>query len=161
MPDTEEPDWAVLLEALYKNQQKQIQTPEDSDDTTVVSREQLSDELSLSPSAIKDAEEYMQTIGLLERTELGTRIDRRLTSQGFKVAHDRVMASQQIDTNRAVAILTLGLVAVAVVDSMVRFSVGIGAFGLAGMSTLAGVGLLVMVVIILHKLSLLPPVPRR
>lgn len=161
MPDTEEPDWAVLLKALYNNQQKQIQTPEDSNDTTVVSREQLSDELGLSTSAIKDAEEYMQTTGLLERTELGTRIDRRLTPQGFKVAHDQVMGSRQIDTNRAVAILTLGLVAVAVVDSMVRYYIGIGAFGLASMSVLAGLGLLILAVIILYSFGLLPSIPRR
>jgi hypothetical protein len=89
-----------------------------------------------------------------------------LTSRGFSVAHDREIqrrrdeqdlreAKQQHDVNLAVAILSLGLISVTVVDSAVRAFVGAEAIFPASASLAVGVLLLIGFGIILYRNGLL------
>lgn len=162
----DEPGWAIVLEAMYEGQKKQIRGQKDPHDETSVTERELADQLEeISRGDMRLIEEYLETCGLIRETNRVQGIY-ELTPLGFRVAHERKMqerqderedarvnkqeeqenrrAKRQQSINIAVAALTLGLMSVTVIDSFVRAAVGAQSIDLAYGVVFGGIVLVVL-----------------
>lgn len=179
---TDESDWTIVLQTIYE---KDIWWQKDTDideDHPVVKLVDMSPETVQNSLAYLSQTQLIGSVkagmeadvsrpGKEGEMPIADR-DRRtglyigLTSRGFSVAHDREMrrrrdiqdqrkARQQHDVNLAVAILTIGLISVTVIDSAVRAFVGAGTIIWAYLSLVIAVFLLISFIAVLYRNSLL------
>lgn len=181
---TEESNWDIVLKTIYEDDiwwQKGTDIDEDHPIVQAVDMDAKTVQNSLAylsqVQLIGNVKAGMQAEVPRPGKEAEVAIadqDRRtglyigLTPRGFSVAHDREMrrqrdkedqrkARQQHDVNLAVAILTLGLLSLTVVDSAVRAFVGGGSLNWAYASLVIGVILLISFGWILYWNELLSP----
>lgn len=177
-----DPDWAVILRTIYEEDIWWLKDAEIDESHPVVQAVELTprevqnalaylSQAQLIGSVKAGMEADIPRPGKEGEMPIADR-DRRtglyigLTSRGFSVAHDREMrrrrdeqdrreAKQQHDVNLAVAILSLGLIAVTVVDSAVRAFVGAGTIVWAYTSLILGVILFLAFAVVLYRNGLL------
>lgn len=94
------PDWAKVLQAIYRSSDGEIFWPRERDsiDTTI-------DETGLTQKEKDNAISYLHDIRLIEHADNG--LQRRLTKKGFDVAHERELRQQQETHNRILAAFTV------------------------------------------------------
>lgn len=178
----EEPNWAIVLHTIYEEDiwwQKDTEIDEDhpvvqsvdlnskavQNSLAYLSQAQLigSVKAGMEADVPRPGKEGEMPIADQDRR---TGLYIGLTSRGFSVAHDREMrrrrdlqdqqkARQQHDVNLAVAILTLGLISVTVIDSAVGAFVGAGTVTWAYISLVIAVFVLVGFTAVLYLNGLL------
>lgn len=100
----DEPNWAKVLEIIYKSNNGEIWWPLEADDT-----EKTIDGTNLSQEKENDAINYLQKMDLLEKAEKDGGRVRQLTIDGFSVAHEREINQNQQKTNLGIGMLTMFL----------------------------------------------------
>ncbi|MBP1986205.1 hypothetical protein [Halolamina salifodinae] len=98
----EEPDWATVLQAIYRSDNGAIFWPREDDtiDSTI-------EETDLSQEEEDDAISYLHNIGLIEHADRDRGRPRRLTQKGFDIAHERELRNQQETHNRILSAFTV------------------------------------------------------
>lgn len=107
----DEPIWAQVLEAKYEGEQRTIPTLNQFEDSE---RHPLVNSTGLIPEQVHEGLQYLEQVRLLERRT----DDYIIKPRGFDVAHEREMAENHDNTNRALAILTGGLFFAALVQAL-------------------------------------------
>jgi len=179
---TDESDWAIVLQTIYEEdiwwqkdadidgnhpvvQSVDISPKAVQNSLAYLSQTQLigSVKAGMEADVSRPGKESEMPIADRDR-QTGLYIG--LTSRGFSVAHDREMrhrrdiqdqqkARQQHDVNLAVAILTLGLISVTVIDSAVQAFVGAETITWAYLSLVIAVFLLIGFTAVLYRNGLL------
>lgn len=179
---TDESNWSTILQTVYEEDIWWEKDTEVDEDHPVVQETGMDTETVQSSLAYLSQVQLIGTVQAGMKSDVPrpgkesempvTSRDRRtglylgLTSRGFSVAHDREMrrrrdeqnqreAKQQHDVNLAIALLTLGLISVTVVDSAVQAFVGAGTILWAYSSLSIGVALLIIFTIILARNGLI------
>lgn len=117
-----EDGWEEVLEKMYSDEEPRLTEGE------------ISERAGLTESETKKTMKFLIEAGLVEKKLKGS-TEYVLTAKGFDVAHERMMRRERIEhdreigeqqdrTNRAIALLTVGLVLVTSLDSLVRALVG-------------------------------------
>lgn len=86
----EDPDWATVLQAIYRSNNGEIFWPLEDD-----KMDQTIEETDLTQEEEDRAISYLHEIGLLEHANRDRGRPRELTQKGFDVAHEREMRNKQ------------------------------------------------------------------
>lgn len=142
MNKKEQPDWAVVLEALYEGQYSKVDFSRDPHTPELTTYKEIAEQTPLDPSEVKDAMRYMANAGLIHSPTPGDRVeDIIIKPKGFEVAHQRRLlryreeressrieqqennedqrAERQNQINKLIGFLTFGLLAVTFFDTAV------------------------------------------
>jgi uncharacterized membrane protein YcjF (UPF0283 family) len=97
-----EPDWAQVLQAIYRSNNGEIFWPRGDDEI-----DQTIEGTDLTQEEEDDAIVYLHEIELIEHADRDRGRPRRLTQKGFEVAHERELRNQQEIHNRVLAAFTV------------------------------------------------------
>jgi DNA-binding MarR family transcriptional regulator len=149
-----DPKWAEVLDVMYRDMVT-IKSDQPSEGEVRLAMDPADDDVAyLAEETGHDIDELqrilrrMEAGGLVRSLQVATRprtaVTYGLTEQGMEVAHNREISKQQNRTNRAVALLTVGLVAVSAVDALSSLY----SLGRADRSLLVGVTVLLIVMVL-------------
>jgi len=134
----EDPDWAKVLQQIYRNKNGKIKWPNQADGW-----QKSIDGTGLSFEQEDEAICFLHESGLLQKVDGKMDRDRQLTKRGFKVAHEREQNKKSEQINKSIRNLTVILAIAALIQAI------------SGVATVATVGLLEFVVILIGSLLLL------
>lgn len=126
-----ESEWSVILSIIY-NEGSITSTENSPSEQKAEIHSEISnnDRIDLSESEVKQTIGYMQQMCLIQVEADSNRRDLTLTEQGFRVAHDREIAFQELHReqqrskrehkiNQSIAVLTLGLVLIGIIRAAI------------------------------------------
>jgi len=116
-----EPDWAKVLQQIYKNKNGSIEWPLRADGW-----EKSIDGTGLSFEQEDEAIQFLHESGLLQKVDGKMDRSRQLTRRGFDVAHERELNKEQKIINRDIRNLTIILAFTASIQALAAaFSVSL------------------------------------
>lgn len=106
----EEPDWAKVLQELYRGQLAADVHP--TQPTKLLELQgPLTENTELTIDEVESGLDFLDKVGLAEKFDMDEEVLGGLTPRGFEVAHEREIAKRQDRTNRGLVLVTavLGL----------------------------------------------------
>jgi DNA-binding MarR family transcriptional regulator len=154
----QEPPWTRVLLALYENNMEG-DSFDDYGYSMLLRKVAIREELDAEASDVSSAIRQLKKLDLIREPSAGRRQDGyQLTKRGFDVAHEiesrrrskrreREQKKRQHSTNRAIGLLTLGLVLVGLIQASITAAAGVNsplwqvnAFLVVGVGTVIGIG---------------------
>lgn len=115
-----EPDWATVLRILHEENIGRDFTPEEHGEYDGLV-EFLSDKGGMEPDTVRESLDYLDDVDLINISEyIGNDVwdYNGLTNEGFKIAHERKLREEQVQSNRLTVALTLLLAAATMAQAM-------------------------------------------
>lgn len=174
--DERNQNWSALLRAFYEEETAGVEYPTGGNARRYVAEDNqfIQQKTSLTPDEANEAVEYLLEVDLLTR---GTDQRYVMSDEGFQVAHERWIqeqedqrirkqevnedqrAQRQHEVNRAIALLSLGLLVVTVIDSATRVFVGMESYKNGFLAVGSGLLFIIVFAVIMSNLGLLSKDP--